>query len=49
LLRSVAALCDFAVGEPLHFAMVRKMMLGIKRRAERSTTCTPSVFEAAVV
>jgi hypothetical protein len=34
LLRALAAIIDYAVGEPLHFAMVRKMMLGIKQRAE---------------
>jgi hypothetical protein len=33
-LRALAAGIDYAVGEPLHFAMVRKMMLGIKQRAE---------------
>jgi hypothetical protein len=35
LLRAVGAFIDYAVGEPLHFAMVRKMMLGLKTRAER--------------
>jgi hypothetical protein len=25
------------VGEPLHFVMERKMMLGLKQRAERAT------------
>jgi hypothetical protein len=34
-LRAVAALVDYLIGEPLHFAMVRKMMLGLKTRAER--------------
>lgn len=34
VLRAAGALVDYAVGEPLHFAMVRKMMLGIKQRAE---------------
>jgi len=34
LLRALGAIIDYTVGEPLHFAMVRKMMLGIKRRAE---------------
>jgi hypothetical protein len=33
-LRAVAALVDYVIGEPLHFAMVRKMMLGLKTRAE---------------
>ncbi len=36
VLRAVAGLVDYMVGEPLHFVMVRKMMLGIKQRAERS-------------
>lgn len=34
LLRALGGVIDYTVGEPLHFAMVRKMMLGIKRRAE---------------
>jgi hypothetical protein len=34
LLRALGAVIDYAVGEPLHFAMLRKMMLGIKQRAE---------------
>lgn len=38
LLRALGAAIDYAVGEPLHFAMVRKMMLGIKQRAE-ATHC----------
>lgn len=33
-LRAVAALVDYVIGEPLHFAMVRKMLLGFKARAE---------------
>jgi hypothetical protein len=36
LLRAFGGLVDYVVGEPLHFAMVRKMMLGIKDRAESS-------------
>jgi hypothetical protein len=36
LLRAVGSLIDYVVGEPLHSAMVRKMMLGIKQRAEDS-------------
>jgi hypothetical protein len=36
VLRAFGGLVDYAVGEPLHFAMVRKMMLGIRDRAERS-------------
>ena len=34
VLRALGAIIDYTVGEPLHFAMVRKMMLGIKQRAE---------------
>ena len=34
LLRGLGAVIDYTVGEPLHFAMVRKMMLGLKQRAE---------------
>ncbi len=36
LLRAIGGLIDYAVGEPLHFVMVKKMMLGIKSRAEHS-------------
>ena len=35
ILRRVGDVIDHVVGEPLHFAMERKMMLGIKQRAER--------------
>jgi hypothetical protein len=34
LVRALGGIIDYAVGEPLHFAMVRKMMLGIKQRTE---------------
>ena len=34
VLRALGAAIDYTVGEPLHFAMMRKMMLGIKQRAE---------------
>ena len=34
VLPALGAIIDYAVGEPLHFAIVRKMMLGIKQRAE---------------
>lgn len=34
-LRPIGDVVDHVVGEPLHFAMERKMMLGIKERAER--------------
>jgi hypothetical protein len=33
LLRALGAAIDYAIGEPLHFAMERKMMLGLKQRA----------------
>ena len=36
LLRAMAGLIDYIVAEPLHFAMVRRMMLGLKQRAETS-------------
>jgi len=36
LLKAAGAVVDYAVAEPLHFAMTRKMMLGLKQRAERS-------------
>jgi hypothetical protein len=34
LLRALGGLVDYVIGEPLHFLMVRKMMLGLKKRAE---------------
>ena len=37
LLRAAGGLVDYVVGEPLHFAMVRKMMLGLKTRAEQNS------------
>jgi hypothetical protein len=36
ILRAIGSLIDYVVAEPLHFAMVRKMMLGLKQRAEYS-------------
>ena len=36
LLRALGGAIDVVVGEPLHFAMVRGMMLGLKQRAESS-------------
>lgn len=36
VLRALGGLIDYAVGEPLHFAMTRRMMLGLKERAEGS-------------
>jgi hypothetical protein len=44
LLRAAGALIDYAVGEPLHSAMVRRMMLGIKERAEASWRATRDAF-----
>ncbi len=41
LLRALGAVIDYAVAEPLHFAVVRKMMLGIKGRAETTTKPDP--------
>jgi hypothetical protein len=40
LLRAAAAAFDYIIGEPLHFAMDRKMMLGLKQRAEHSSQST---------
>ena len=42
VLQALGALVDYMVGEPLHFAMVRKMMLGIKSRAEASARSQPA-------
>ena len=39
LMRMIGGAVDYLVGEPLHFAMVRKMMLGTKARAEHAA-CT---------
>jgi hypothetical protein len=36
LLRALGGAIAYAVGEPLHFAMERKMMLGLKQRAEQA-------------
>jgi hypothetical protein len=36
LLRAVGGLVDDVIAEPLHSAMVRSMMLGLKQRAEQS-------------
>ena len=38
LLRAAGAVIDYVIAEPLHFAMTRKMMLGLKQRAERHAT-----------
>ena len=35
MLRELGAATDYLVGEPLHHVMERKMLLGIKQRAER--------------
>lgn len=42
LLRAIGAAIDYAVGEPLHFVMERKMMLGLKQRAEGAATQPPT-------
>ena len=47
VLRGLGALVDYAVGEPLHFAMVRKMMLGIRSRAEESAVTRPAAGSEA--
>ena len=36
LLRAAGGAIDYAIGEPLHFVMSRKMMLGLKQRAEQT-------------
>jgi hypothetical protein len=38
LLRAALRAVDYLIGEPLHFAMERKMMLGLKQRAESAAT-----------
>ena len=38
VLRALAGMIDYAFGEPLHFVMERKMMLGLKQRAEHAST-----------
>jgi hypothetical protein len=38
LLRAALGVIDYLIGEPLHFAMERKMMLGLKQRAESAAT-----------
>jgi hypothetical protein len=40
-LRALAGVIDYAVGEPLHFLMERKMMLGLKQRAEHGAAEAP--------
>jgi len=34
--RALLAVVDYLVGDPLHFVMERKMMLGLKQRSETS-------------
>ena len=36
LLRAAGGAIDYAIGEPLHFVMTRKMLLGLKQRAEQT-------------
>lgn len=38
VLRALGAVIDYAIGEPLHFVMERRMMLGLKQRAEQSAS-----------
>jgi hypothetical protein len=38
LLRAALGVIDYLIGDPLHFAMERKMMLGLKQRAESAAT-----------
>lgn len=45
-LRAMAGIIDYIVGEPLHFIMTRKMMLGLKSRAENPTPETPPPVQA---
>ena len=34
MLRELASLVDYVLGEPLHFAMERRMMLGLAQRSQ---------------
>jgi hypothetical protein len=36
--RAALSVIDYLIGDPLHFAMERKMMLGLKQRAESAAT-----------
>lgn len=36
-LRAALSMIDYLIGDPLHFLMERKMMLGLKQRAEHAT------------
>lgn len=38
LLRAALSVIDYLIGDPLHFAMERKMMLGLKQRAESAAS-----------
>jgi hypothetical protein len=38
VLKALGGAIDYAFGEPLHFVMERKMMLGLKQRAEHAGT-----------
>lgn len=46
-LRCLAGAIDYVVGEPLHFAMVRKMLLGLRARAEGRAEGQPTSSAAA--
>ena len=41
LLRAAGSILDYVIGEPLHALMERKMMLGLKQRAEASPMARP--------
>jgi hypothetical protein len=47
LLRAALGVIDYLIGEPLHFAMERKMMLGLKQRAESAATQRRTAASAA--
>jgi hypothetical protein len=47
LLRAALGVIDYLIGEPLHFAMERKMMLGLKQRAESAATRRRTAASAA--
>ena len=50
LLRAGLAVVDYLVGDPLHFVMERKMMLGLKERSEDSAPAgTPSAMSTTAL
>lgn len=47
LLQAALSVIDYLIGDPLHSAMERKMMLGLKQRAESAVTpCGPAASAA---